>query len=250
MRDLILLVGFGAQLALAQQKAPIRQQAGDCAVNIAGNNNTASLICKNLDPTIAGQVQAILNSTRRNEKASKDISAKLERILNDLEQLSIGQRSIKPSDVAIRLVHPKSPALLLVNQSAVVAREIKWTVALWNMDLSDRNDPLPIPIKTFDWIRPNEVGGPQQIFNNLIVNSFLKSGDRLMGTISVNCPECTRGRTYVVFIVWNEGGWFSEVEIDKPGSVLVPESVLNDGLAKFLKALEAAVPTQQRLPIL
>ena len=60
-------------------------------------------------------------------------------------------------DVALRFVYPKSPALVLVNQSAVIARDIKWTVVLWNMDLPDRNDPLPIPVSTFDWITDNSM---------------------------------------------------------------------------------------------
>jgi hypothetical protein len=40
-------------------------------------------------------------------------------------------------DVSLRFVYPKSPALVLTNNSEVNARDIKWTVALFNMDLPD-----------------------------------------------------------------------------------------------------------------
>jgi len=72
--------------ALAQIKAPISQQAGDCSVTIAGSGNNASLVCNNLDPRIAEQVRAILNSSQRNEKATKDISQKLDLILKEISK--------------------------------------------------------------------------------------------------------------------------------------------------------------------
>jgi hypothetical protein len=73
------------------------------------------------------------------------------------------------ADVSLRFVYPKSPALILVNNSDVIAKNIKWSVALWNMDLPDRNDPLPIPVSTFDWIKPHDEGGPQNLFNTPLV---------------------------------------------------------------------------------
>ena len=152
-------------------------------------------------------------------------------------------------DVALRFVYPKSPALVLANQSAVIARDIKWLVILWNMDLPDRNDPLPIPVSTFDWIRPHTQGGPQNLFGSPIVASLLKPGNRLFGSASVICPECARGRTYIVYIVWDDGGWFSEVENEKSGNPLTPPNFLEASRIEYFKALEAAASTQSRTPI-
>jgi hypothetical protein len=152
-------------------------------------------------------------------------------------------------DVALRFVYPKSPALVLVNQSAVIARDIKWTVLLWNMDLTDRSDPLPIPVGKFDWIRPHDQGGPQNLFGSQHVAPLLKPGNRLFGSASVDCPECARGRTYIVYIVWDESGWFSEVENGKPGKPLLPLNALKDSRIKYFKALEAMAPAQSRTSI-
>jgi hypothetical protein len=157
--------------------------------------------------------------------------------------------SSKSPDVGIRFVYSKSPALVLVNKSDVSARDIKWTVALWNMDLPDRNDPLPIPVSTFDWIRPHEEGGPQNLFDGPLVSPLLKPGNRLFGSAAVSCPECARGRTYIVNIVWGENGWFSEVESEKSGKILIPPNFLKASRIEYFKTLEATVPAQSRMPI-
>jgi hypothetical protein len=152
-------------------------------------------------------------------------------------------------DVALRFVYPKSPALVLVNQSAVIARDIKWTVMLWNMDLPDRHDPLPIPVSAYDWLRPHEEGGPQNLFGSRLVAPLLKPGNRLFGSASVICPECARGRTYIVYIVWDESGWFLEVENEKSGKIFVPLNFSQEGRIGHFKALEMMAPAQSRTSI-
>jgi hypothetical protein len=152
-------------------------------------------------------------------------------------------------DVALRFVYPKSPALVLVNQSAVIARDIKWIVVLWNMDLPDRDDPLPIPVSTFDWLRPHDQGGPQNLFGGPIVAPLLKPGNRLFGSASVICPECARGRTYIVSIVWNDGGWFSEVENEKFDKFLSPPNFSQESRIAHFKALEIMASAQSKTPI-
>ncbi len=238
------ILGCGPALASAQDKSAVVQQSGDCSVNITGNNNTtASLVCNGVDPKLAQQIRAIVNGTRRNESALKEISEKLDRVIKQMAQEAI------PPVVALRFVYPKSPALVLMNQSEAIARNIKWMVTLWNMDLPDRNDPLPIPATLFDFIRPHDEGGPENLFSGPLVSPLLKPGDRLFGSASVICPECARGRTYFVYIVWGEGGWFSEVEGEKSGRLLIPGNFLKESRIEYFKALEAAVPAQLRTPI-
>jgi hypothetical protein len=152
-------------------------------------------------------------------------------------------------DVALRLIYQKSPALILVNQSSTIARNIKWAFAIWNIDLPDRNDPLPIPISTADWIKAHEESGPQSLFETSLVNPLLKPGDRLFGSASVDCSDCDRGRTYIVYIVWGDTGWFAEVENDKTGKLIIPNNFLKPARMEFFKTLEAAVPVQSRITI-
>jgi hypothetical protein len=69
--------------SVLSQAKPI-QQAGSCSINTNGNNNTASLVCNEVDPKLAEQVQAIVNGTLHNEKATKEIISKLDLILKEL----------------------------------------------------------------------------------------------------------------------------------------------------------------------
>lgn len=157
--------------------------------------------------------------------------------------------SVGQSDIALSFVYPKSPALVLINQSPVIAKDIKWTVVLWNMDLPDRNDPLPIPVSTFDWIRPNSEGGPQNIFSSPTVESLLSPGNRLFGSASVCSPESIRGRTYIVYIVWGKNGWYAEVENEKSGKILIPHNFSKDNRDEYFRTLETLAPVQLRIPI-
>jgi hypothetical protein len=152
-------------------------------------------------------------------------------------------------DVSLRFVYPKSPALVLVNNSEIIARDIKWVVVLFNMDLPDRDDPLPIPINTFDWLKPHTEGGPQNLFRSELVSPLLKPGNRLFGSASVTCPACARGRTYVVYIVWGEGGWFAELEDEKSGDIIIPRNFSKETRMKSFNELQDKVPAQSRIPI-
>ncbi len=153
------------------------------------------------------------------------------------------------ADVALRLIYPKDPALMIMNSSDSLARDIKWTLLLWNMDLPDRNDPLPIPVSTFDWIRAHDQGGPENLFDRPGVSELLKPGNRLFGSASIDCAGCARGRTYIVYIAWGEGGWYSEIDKEKSGHLLVPSNMTRDGRQAYFGQLEALSPSNSRVQI-
>lgn len=75
------LVGFGViLLAISQSQGP-SQKAGNCSVNISGGSNTASVTCNNVDRRLAQQIRDLLNGVGRNEKATKELSIKLDLLL-------------------------------------------------------------------------------------------------------------------------------------------------------------------------
>lgn len=157
--------------------------------------------------------------------------------------------SINQPDLAIRFVHPESPSLVLINQSSVIAKDIKWTIALWNMELPERNDPLPIPISTFDWIRPHSESGPQNIFHTPHIKPLLNPGDRLFGSASVCSPDSIQGRTYIVYIIWEKSGWFAEVKEEKSGNIFIPRNFSKTSRDSYFKFLENMVPIDNRISI-
>lgn len=101
------------------------------------------------------------------------------------------------------------------------------------MDLPGHDDPLPIPIQTFDWIRAHGAGGPEGLFESPQVASLLKSGNRLFGSAFVDCPECSIGRTYIIYIVFGESGWFAEVENERRQTHLSKEFFEGDKRSLF-----------------
>jgi hypothetical protein len=152
-------------------------------------------------------------------------------------------------DITARFIYAKAPSLVILNPSGTIAREIKWSVAIWNMDIPERNDPLPVPIATFDWIRPHSESGPLDLFGIPTVAPLIKPGDHLFGSVSIICPECTRGRTYIVYVIWGEGGWFSEDKGEKSGGLIIPPNFLRETRETYFRQLEEMYPDSTRTPI-
>jgi hypothetical protein len=162
-------------------------------------------------------------------------------------------------DVTLLFVYPDYPALVLSNNSNKVAAQIKWTVVLWNLDdpksysnspgsPPDTHEPLPIPVQTFDYIRAHSTGGPQNLFGLPSVAPHVSKGNRLVGSASVACPDCARGHTYLVSIVFGEGGWYSEMAEMESGSVVVPPKFTKQSVADFAQ-LVLATPLEKRITI-
>ena len=136
-------------------------------------------------------------------------------------------------DVSLGLVYPEHPALLLMNPSNMVAKEIKYGFVVWNLDLPNQHNPLPIPWASFDFIRPHEVGGPQDLFNPVMAQ--LTKGNRLFGYADVSCPDCANRRLFWVYIIWGQGGWFAPVQ---PGSPYLQWPTLFSSIPLIVKNID------------
>ena len=149
-------------------------------------------------------------------------------------------------DVELVLTNTSSPTLIIKNKSKVLAREIKWYFALWNM--AHLQQPLPIPIQTFDWIKAGESSGPLRILPETVSNA-LHEGDIVFGSMAESCPECERGRTYFLVIDWQRDGWYCEIEKEKSGDLFIPKPATPVELRKFYSSL-IKMPKSSRKPIL
>jgi hypothetical protein len=162
---------------------------------------------------------------------------------------SIGPEPPVPPDVSLKFVEPSYPSLVIVNTSRdSIARDMKWEVILWNEDLPDRNDPLPIPVSTFDWLKPHTEGGPEDLFGSPLVKPLLKNGDHLFGSAAIDCPTCIKGRAYFVSIVYGEGGWFAEAQNANTGGPLIPQNFLAATRKAYFSFIEK-IPQGERIPI-
>ena len=68
-----------------------------------------------------------------------------------------------------------------------------------------------------------------------------------MGSISVTCPLCKRGRTFVVWIKWGAGGWYAEA-IDQ-AELLVPRRFLREDCERYFIAMDQLAPPAARVAI-
>ena len=133
------------------------------------------------------------------------------------QKISVSQNANSTSieqapDVSVAFVYPEAPALVLVNNSQVVAKDIKYWSGFWNLD-SNSDQPLPIPVAIFDWIRPNEVSAPQAFFTLQNIAPLISKGNRLVGLVGVTCPTCLKVRLFWVYVLWGSGGWYSETDV-------------------------------------
>jgi hypothetical protein len=155
-------------------------------------------------------------------------------------------KTISPLSVALIFVHPTSPALVIRNLSTDgIIENVKWGVVLYNLNRNERIDPLPIPVQSFDWIRPNSDGGPQALFYGNIL-PLVNNGDRLIGSAFVDCPKCDKEKYYIVSMIYGEGGWFGEVELT---GIPLPEGNSPAQRQAYENALEGLVPPEKRVSI-
>jgi hypothetical protein len=150
-------------------------------------------------------------------------------------------------DVALRLVFPRDPALVLSNRSNDDARAISWTLSLWNVSRSPVGDKLAIAPGSYELVKAHDESGAIRLFDDERLAGAFKPGDRLFGSASVQCVPCGGGHTYVVSIIWGEGGWFAEVK--GGGAILVPADLRKPTLDDYFASLDALSANAAKTPI-
>ena len=148
-------------------------------------------------------------------------------------------------DVTLGLVNPERPAVMLINNSDVVARDIKYWAAIWNLET---RKVLQIPVASFDYIRAHEGGGPEAFFGLPSVEATINAGNRLAGVIDVTCPNCVASHLYWVYVVWGQGGWFSKIP-DGQGPSLAQLHKAIPGIAENPDQFFRDIPASDRVPI-
>jgi hypothetical protein len=125
--------------------------------------------------------------------------------------------------VTLKLVDPAHPALLLINETGFVAKDVEFAIALWKAETleelyaSEGKGPATL--------LPREAFGPLDLFNPSKISLAPKPGDKLVGNLSVSCRICARGYSYWVYIDWGKGGWYSEIAGIGDGKLVVPKGL-------------------------
>ena len=158
----------------------------------------------------------------------------------------IKESETKP-DISIHLYNPKSFIIEFQNKSNVLISSAKWWEGFINIDRSRLTQATTLPISggALDFIRPHDAIGGMLIFDNRI-QPPLRDGERIFGFIGVTCPNCVKTRTYFVYAVFGQGGWYTEMPMSQISAVAGQPffNILNDPDAAF-----ASIPNSVRIPV-
>jgi len=154
----------------------------------------------------------------------------------------------KPS-CALEFTNLNATTIAVRNTSTVVVQQPKYWVILFNLDTGEmeRNQPLPIPANTGDFIKQGNRWGTNSMLSLPQVKSRFKKGDRLLGSAYVTCPECIT-RSYVVYIKVGENGWYAEL-LDDEGQKLIIDRKNEETIDNSIKKIEDQISIERRVKI-
>ena len=154
-------------------------------------------------------------------------------------------------DVSAKLVYPEQPALLLQNKSDTTARGAAALMQTWNLDRPKDKSILNIPFSTEPngFIKNGAYMVPISLMGRPDVMSQVNPGDRIVGWMTVTCPDCVRVRAYWFYFVVGKGGWYAECQDGQyPGMNSIAKNW--DVFAKNGEAaLDGTVPKDSRVAI-
>jgi hypothetical protein len=150
-------------------------------------------------------------------------------------------------DLAIRIVNPKTPGIVILPPH-VVARDAEADPLLWDLDLPSADDSLFVNKTKYDWIRPDQKGGPTSLLHPHDIESTVKPGHRIFGFVTVTCPECLRVNAYWVYFTYGQTGWYAKTlpgQVPDPGKIADSLPLMRRDPEKIL----AHIPESTRINI-
>lgn len=161
-------------------------------------------------------------------------------------------------DVTARFLGRSPTSIVLMNNSNVPAEQIKWAPFLFNLDEAIRAEnenrqvliqPLAVPSQLFDFLKPHQESLPMDVFQQRLGVLNVRESDRIIGSVSIQCPRCARGHTYIVFVVPGKTGWSWEQKGNDSGLGIRPTNGYPQGIIDFYNAIEAYIPQDYRTTI-
>ncbi len=83
----------------------------------------------------------------------------------------------------------------------------------------------------------------------MVGSAYAKKGQRLFGSISLDCPECKEGKTYVIETIWGESGWYADATNKGRGDLIIPHHFTKELVQQFYRELLSLIPEDQRIAI-
>ena len=151
-------------------------------------------------------------------------------------------------ELAVSIVDPSAPGMLIENKSDNVAEGIIWSLVMCRA--SDRIF-LAYASQAAGYVKARSKNLPLLIEPNklphLPIGVNIADGDNLVGSLSVDCPLC-KGVTLIVSFVWGSSGWYYEFP-EGNGKTFLPRNPRPDGIPQYIEMLNAIAKLGERKPI-
>lgn len=231
----VFLIGLGAVISDSAQKSADKAEAEEA-------KKGAQLERLNL----SNQVTKLIDQQTLARTEVESLQGQVTNLSGGVAVLAKPRISAKP-DLHLKLVYPTSVGVAIYNDpKAGLANKPTYQITLCDLD-NIKGNLLPIPVAQGDFIRPGELCGPNMAMELPAVKSIVKAGDRIFGYALVECPDCIKTRSYLIYIEQGKGGWWYEMT-DKP---MFPYSLtfyeqMKDNVNAWLDKL---APVSKRIPI-
>jgi hypothetical protein len=138
----------------------------------------------------------------------------------------------------------KRPTFSFLDSSDSMARNIRWAIVLWNTEVPDEANSIPIFTYPVDWLKPHQESGAIEILGQ---GTNFNTGTVLIGTAGLDCPNCDP-ESYILYIKWGESGWYAKTDKRWKGQPVLPaDGLTRVGREMYFKNLVGIVPQTNRI---
>ena len=143
------------------------------------------------------------------------------------------------------LAHPSNLVIFVENISSLLAEDIRWALVAFRV-----SDPVLCSYQpqNIGYLKAHSRSANYAVELNSLPHApqtpQLSNGDRLVGTISVDCPKC-KGTTLVVDFTWGVGGSFYVLP-EGNGNLILPRRLSGDNITRYIEHIENSIPLNLR----
>ena len=179
------------------------------------------------------------------------------KLQTELDKIQNNTTAPGPIDIEAIISYPKCPAISLRNLSNRVATGLTWEITLFrttNFNFTSSGQQqiyvTSLPTQQMGFVKAHSEDLPSTMFPEAYCRSDgpIKEGDDLIGSLFVDCPECGKGTTYIVHLVWGKSGWYVHVNIPQ-GGMLIPIKLNTPIFHAYVQKWEKDMPGAYKIPI-
>ena len=146
------------------------------------------------------------------------------------------------------LVTPSDPSIVVENIADTVADDINWELVMFRIP---DHAFCSYSTQKIGYVKGHSKSASYTMSLNAIGHApqtpRLMKGDKLVGSISIDCAKCD-GTTLIVSFNWEMDGWYYRLP-DSHGGLYLPKGMTDAAVDEYVSSIERVIPAQLRQPI-